>query len=164
MWNRESVNPEETSLRVRDGRSMDIGDRRSGPRRSMHLVVTCSLRERREWMPATPRFRAEIFDLSRQGAGLRVDAHHGALHCEELKGRFMRIQMAMPGFQRALTVMGEIRWCRPGIGKETGSVRMGVQFFDPPAELLDAVGEMLAVGKGDQQLLWNLWETYAIEQ
>src|SRR5579872_2820452 len=136
-------------------------EQRRASRRNQFLYVTCSLLRGTEQLPPTTKLRAEVFDLSATGTGLRLDDRNGLLRGTDLQGRYMRLQLAAPGMSKPLTVTAEIRWCRPE-DKKTGYVRLGVEFLDPSPEFLHAIGDILAVGKGDQQFLWNLWESYMI--
>ena len=135
-------------------------ERREELRQSQHLLVFCAVAGHNDLPGGVSRFRAEVFDLSRGGIGLRVDTSREGISCEHLRGRNLRLEFALPGFERALSVRGEVRWCRRETNRRSDDVLVGVRFFDPPPALLDAVADILSAGKGDQQFLWNLWESY----
>jgi hypothetical protein len=139
-----------------------VTDKRRASRRRQHLAVTVALLRGAEQQAPTAKLPAEAFDLSRTGTGLRITDRNDLLRGLQLAGRYVRLQLAAPGITKPLVVTAEIRWCRAADRGNPGGPRVGVEFLDPTPEFLQAVDDVLATGKGDQQYLWNLWDSLTV--
>ncbi len=141
---------------------LGLANRRRGARGNQYLRITCTFRRSIGNLPAGTKIAADIFDVSRTGAGIQFQDTF-VLDPVEARGTFLTLEVALPDFGKPLAVKAEIKWCKPANSRQR-ALRFGVQFFDPSPELLTAMAEVCSAGKKDEQYLWNLWETHRSKQ
>jgi hypothetical protein len=129
-------------------------------RHQQHLVATCRVVDADTGEPGQLVFRGELFDLSAEGAGLRVDNRGSVIDIDTACGRTIRIEVPSPVGGSPISLDATVRWCRPERAGRTRVIRVGVAFCSPASPEARAMSDLVAQGKGDQQFLWNLWETY----
>jgi hypothetical protein len=135
-------------------------ERRRDMRHHQHLVATCRVIDAATGEPGRTVFRGEVCDLSEEGAGLRVDNRGGVLDPDSAGGLAIRLEVPSPTGGVPIALDGIVRWCRPERAGRTRIIRVGVAFCLPDAPETRVITDIVAQGKGDQQFLWNLWETY----
>jgi hypothetical protein len=132
-------------------------DRRRVPRRTQHLAIKCRILKGGLFSSAT--LGAEALDISPEGIAMRLGNRNAPLSREDVDGRHVKIEFVVPDDRRVLKVVGEVRWSKDEGEDSPGAVRVGIQFFAPEPEVVEAVSHLIKVGKGQKQFLWNLWET-----
>jgi hypothetical protein len=145
---------------IHRGRSRAIGARRA-PRTRVHLPARVVLLGRVERTRPAHGYSAEIADVSTTGAGLILPNPHGVLQASELMERRVRLEVPLPEEGREVSTLAEVHWCRPDPKEGQGSLRVGLQFYDPPEPFVEAVREWMKDRKGERHFLWNLWDTLA---
>lgn len=130
-------------------------------RKKMSLQGSLTFLGKAEKLRPTRKHEVYVVDISPVGAGLRLPNPHGWIDTEDLKNRRIRLEISLPAESRVLLTLADVVWCRPA--EEIGDpvLRLGIHFHEPPQEFVQSVRELIIQRKGDQQLLWNLWDTQA---
>lgn len=133
--------------------------RRRVSRRKLPLQVRLFFLSALDGSRQPRRCEAELSDLSATGVGVNVSNKYGRFDSADLNGEKIRLEIALPSGQAAPSTLARIVWAKNDTEDSEPVVRLGVQFLEPPEEFNEAVSELLVQGKGDQQYLWNLWES-----
>jgi hypothetical protein len=104
--------------------------------------------------------RGELFDVSADGAGVRVDNRRGYLDPDAANGAEVQIEVPAPDGGSPIVLDGTVRWCESHGTARRRVVRIGIEFRQAGSPEACALSQLAAQGKGDQQFLWNLWEAY----
>ena len=107
------------------------------------------------------RLKIRIVDISPAGLGLTIPNPHAVLDVSDFQKRRVRLDVALPADGRRIATLANVAWCVATGGPADASIRVGVQFHEPPPEVVQAIKELIIQRKGDQQLLWNLWDVQA---
>ena len=133
--------------------------RRRVSRRKLPLQVRLVFFNAGDGSRQPKRCEAELSDLSATGVGVNLANLYGRFDAESLRNEKIRLEISLPSGQAAPSTLARIVWSKDDIEEGEPVVRLGVHFLDPPEEFNEAVKELLVQGKGDQQYLWNLWES-----
>lgn len=140
---------------------LSIAERRHDLRYGQHLVATCRFYGTDGAATPPASFRGELFDLSAEGAGIRVDTRYGTVDPDTVLGLPIRLEVPPPDGGAPISLDGTVRWCKPERAMRKRVIRVGVQFNSPDSAEARAMANLVTQGKGDQLFLWNLWEAYS---
>jgi hypothetical protein len=99
-------------------------------------------------------------DISLGGACIEFHEKHWGVKLEDLKDSNILIQINLPNVNETLEILGKILWGKKdGESKEEG-ITVGIQFRDLSVSDRDFLEEYCFGCDGEQNLIWNLWETY----
>jgi hypothetical protein len=104
------------------------------------------------------RFESEVRDLSGGGMGLWIADPLKKFDARDLQDHRVRVELTGSG-QGSNIALADVCWVKPEDNdRGMHGWKMGLKFIEPTAEFNDTVEELLRPGKGDIQLLWNLWQ------
>ncbi|MCK4304287.1 MAG: PilZ domain-containing protein [Candidatus Eisenbacteria sp.] len=142
------------------GKSRPAGKRKVC-RRKMSLQGTVTFLSRSKKFRADRKYGAIIDDVSPAGVGIHLPNPHGYLNAEEARKCRIRLEISLPAQRQRIVTLAHVAWCVTANDQNGPILRMGIQFLEPPAEFIRTIRELIIQRKGDQQLLWNLWDTQA---
>lgn len=133
--------------------------RRRVSRRKIPLQVKLVFVGQHELGKSHRRVEAELEDVSKTGVGVILPNCYGRFRTETLNHERIRMEICLPSGHSVPSSLARIVWAKDDVRDGEAIVRIGIQFLDPPPEFVQSIEEMLVQGKGDQQYLWNLWES-----
>lgn len=99
-------------------------------------------------------------DISLGGACIELHDKHWGVKLEDLKDSDVLIQISLPNVNEILEILGKILWSKKDSDSAEEGIIMGIQFRDLSNSDRDFLEDYCFGSDGEQNLIWNLWETY----
>ena len=137
----------------------DDDEKRRHVRAELPTMVTMKVfsREGREKKAIT--LKGIIDDLSIGGVSVEVDERYMPIDVDQLVEQIVKMEIHFPKNKKNPYILGSIRWIKREVAKGSSVLQLGIQFVDITEENLKALKNFLELGSGDQNLLWNLWDS-----
>ena len=103
--------------------------------------------------------RAVIKDLSLSGACIEIDERYTPVDIDQLAKQIVKLEIRFPESTNTPYILGSVRWFKREIKKGRYILQLGIQFVEIAEDNLRALKEFIGLGIGDQNLLWDLWES-----
>jgi len=103
-------------------------------------------------------FSGSLENVSESGAGIVFEDRYGRANVDDIKGSKIKLSIVMPSGER-VTLISIARRVR----KDTPRpffIKVGIEFEDIEEWQLNAIKNLIQVGKKDHSMIWNLWEQY----
>jgi len=69
------------------------------------------------------------------------------------------VALSFPDGAHTMDFSGVIRWCRRRKEESRNFLYLGVKFHNLSEENQTLVRQYMSLGRGDKNLIWNLWDT-----
>ncbi|MDY6842521.1 MAG: PilZ domain-containing protein [Thermodesulfobacteriota bacterium] len=102
---------------------------------------------------------AVIKDLSLGGACIEIDERYTPIDIDQLAKQIVKMNIRFPDKAKTPYILGSVRWFKREVKKGKYILRLGIQFEEMSEDTIRAIKEFIDLGIGDQNLLWDLWET-----
>lgn len=133
-------------------------ERREYKRHNVPAIVTCAFFE--GGIKGTTRFQGFIQDIS--CGGVAIEIRDDFLKISESVLLYTAIEMSVdlnfPDGIHHLNFAGVIRWCRRRKEPDKNCLYLGIKFHNLSEENKALVKHYMSLGKGDKNLIWNLWD------
>ncbi len=133
-------------------------DRREHKRHSVPVMITCTFYE--GGIKGKSSFQGFIQDIS--CGGVAIEIRDDYLKISEALLLYttteMSVSLNFPDGVHHMKFSGVIRWCRRRKEKDKNRLYLGIKFNNLSQENQALVESYIALGKGDKNLIWNLWD------
>jgi hypothetical protein len=133
-------------------------ERREHKRHSVPVMITCTFYE--GGIKGKSSFQGFIQDIS--CGGVAIEIRDDYLKISEALLLYTTTEMSMalnfPDGVHHLQFSGVIRWCKRRKEKDKNCLYLGIKFNNLSQENQALVESYIALGKGDKNLIWNLWD------
>ncbi|MBW2184289.1 MAG: PilZ domain-containing protein, partial [Deltaproteobacteria bacterium] len=110
-------------------------------------------------------FQGFIQDISLGGASLEIRDDFSIIDDSLLKytSIHMIVELNMPGGIHKIDFSGIVRWHTREKKEGMRFLYLGIQFNALNEDSKEILREYLSLGKGEKNLLWNLWDNLSIQ-
>lgn len=133
-------------------------DRREQKRHSVPAIITCTFYE--GGVQGKSSFQGFIQDIS--CGGVAIEIRDDFLKISEALLLYTTIEMSValnfPDGAHDMQFSGVIRWCRRKKEENKNCLYLGIKFHNLSEENQALVESYITLGKGDKNLIWNLWD------
>ncbi len=133
-------------------------DRREHKRHSVPAMITCTFYEGK--IKGKSSFQGFIQDIS--SGGVSIEIRDDFLKISETLILYTTIEMSValnfPDGAHHMQFAGVIRWCSRRKEKDKNCLYLGIKFHNLSEENKTLVENYISLGKGDKNLIWNLWD------
>jgi len=105
-------------------------------------------------------FQGYIKDISLGGLCVSVEQRFGLANRNDLSGSRVKIEISQPQ-QDSLFLFSVIRWVRMRESKKAWQMLLGLEFEEMAGWQKDRLEKFIALKGKDQEMLWQLWDSYA---
>lgn len=137
-------------------------ERRENKRYSIPAMVTCTFFE--GGVKGKASFQGFIQDISLGGVSLEI--RDDFLKISETLLLYTTVEMGVafnfPDGVHHMDFSGVIRWHRRRKEKVKNFLYLGIRFHNLSEENKELVKNYIALGNGDKNLIWNLWDNLSI--
>ena len=145
-----------------DGKINGEMERRENKRYSIPAMVTCTFFE--GGVKGKSSFQGFIQDISLGGVSLEI--RDDFLKISETLLLYTTVEMSVafnfPDGIHHMDFSGVIRWYRRRKEKVNNFLYLGIKFHNLSEESKELVRNYVSLGKGDKNLIWNLWDNLSI--
>ena len=138
-------------------------NKRSHQRYNTPATVICKFFNRN--LKGKSSFQGFIQDISLGGVSLEIRDDFLIIKDSVLK--YTRIEMALelnlPDGIYKMNFSGIISWCKRVKKKNMSFLYLGIQFYHLDESSKETLKKYLALGTGDKNLIWNLWDNLSIK-
>jgi hypothetical protein len=121
-------------------------------------MITCTFYE--GGIKGKSSFQGFIKDIS--SGGVSIDIRDDFLKISEALLLYTTIEMSValsfPDGVHHMQFSGVIRWCRRRKEKDKNCLYLGINFHNLSEENRALIESYISLGKGDKNLIWNLWD------
>lgn len=142
-----------------DDKAQEQQDRREHKRHNVPAMVTCSFYE--GGIRGKSSFQGFIQDISLGGVSIEIRDDFLKISEALLFYTTVEISVALsfPDGAHTMDFSGVIRWCRRRKEESRNFLYLGVKFHNLSEENKALVRQYMSLGRGDKNLIWNLWDT-----
>ena len=138
-------------------------ERREHPRHNIPAAVVCRFFNKN--LRGESSFQGFIQDISFGGVSLEV--RDDLLIINDSKLKYTNIEMAlelnMPDGVHKMNITGVIRWQKRVKKENMNFLYLGIQFYNLQEREKTIIKKYLAIGTGEKNLIWNLWDNLSMQ-
>jgi len=110
-------------------------------------------------------FQGFIQDISQGGVSLEIRDDFLVIGDEHLQYKNIEMvgELNLPDGTHKMNISGIIRWHKRLKKKNMSFLYLGVQFRNLHENDITVLNKYLALGTGDKNLIWNLWDNLSIQ-
>jgi len=138
-------------------------ERREHQRRNIPAAVSCTFFNKD--IKGKSNFQGFIQNISSGGVSLEI--RDDTLIINDTSLQYSNIEttfeLNMPDGIQKMSISGIIRWYKKVKKKGVNLLYLGIQFFNLDKSDKAILEKYLALGTGDQNLIWNLWDNLSTQ-
>lgn len=134
-------------------------EQRRDPRSDLPTMVILKVFSRDDGKKEAITLKGIAKDLSLSGVCIEIDERYVPIDIDQLTEQTVKMEIRFPEGTKTPYILGIVRWIKRKTAKGSSLLLAGIKFTDITEDNFQALKKFLGLGAGDQNLLWDLWES-----